>query len=303
MFGRPFRVGSLLGVSITVSWTFIALLGLLALNIAARSGSFLLGLLAGLLWLSLVFASVLVHELGHSVVARRLGVAVPEIELHFFGGAAKLASLPRSPRDEALIALAGPAVSLAIAAVAAVGGWLTADGLGLLSLLTTVNLMLGLFNLLPALPMDGGRVLRAVLTPRFGMLRATRIAVGIARALAVGLGLWALFNGHFFLVAMAVFLWVLGSRELRLAQMLAAQPRVGDYEVLSPDGQVVARYRANEGWTGGPRRIETTPRRTGQSPWGSPPESIRRAQSGTEPRRTVLVRGPDGRLWRLSSES
>ncbi len=250
MFGRPFRVGSLLGFSISLSWTFLLLVAILSLNIAVGSSNFFAGLLLGLGGVALLFGSVLLHELGHSLVARRLGVKVKDIELHFFGGAAKLASLPRSPRDEALIALAGPAVSLTIGMIAALAAVLTSEPLGLLWLLAGANLMLGLFNLLPALPMDGGRILRAVLTPRYGKLRATRIAVGIARVVALGLGIWALVSGHFFAVAVAVFIWILATQELRQTAALDHRREVGDYEVLGADGRVIARYHSDESWHG-----------------------------------------------------
>lgn len=147
----------------------------------------------------LFFASVIGHELGHSLVARRLGVPVRRIILFVFGGVAELSREPRRPRDELLIALAGPAVSLALwlgfGLVRSLGASLGSAGLEALGAwLTTINLSLALFNLIPGFPLDGGRALRALVWWRSGDLPgATRLAANLGRAIAwgfVAVGIW-----------------------------------------------------------------------------------------------------------------
>jgi Zn-dependent protease len=160
-----------------------------------------------------------VHELGHALVARQVGVRVSGIELSFFGGAAKMTDMPRTAKHEALIAVAGPLVSLAI------GG--LGFGLGALlhsSLFTWIgytNFILAAFNLIPALPMDGGRILRALLSRKMDYVRATDVAVGVARVAAVGFVIWALTGGPMMLLALAPYLWIMGSQEKLIARMIA----------------------------------------------------------------------------------
>lgn len=170
----------------------------------------------------MVFASVVLHELGHAIVARQRGIHVSGIELGFFGGMAKMTQVPSSARDELAIAAAGPAVSLAL------GGL----GLGLATLLAPseaaawlawlgwTNLVICGFNMLPALPMDGGRILRALLSRWYSYVEATDLAVKVARGFAVVfalVGIWAAPR----LLLLAPLLWLMGSRERVLARRLA----------------------------------------------------------------------------------
>jgi Zn-dependent protease len=219
MVGRPLNVGKIFGIRLTVNWSLILLVAAVSLFLAFRSGNILLGALVGVLSLGALFASVLAHELGHSLVAQRLGVRIAEIELHFFGGAAKMTSMPRTARHEILIAGAGPLVSFVLAGLFAVLAWALPTS-SLLSSLATINFMLGAFNLLPALPMDGGRILRAFLAQRSGYLRGTEQAITVARVATVGLGVVAIVSGNFFLLGLSVFLWLLGTQELRLARLV-----------------------------------------------------------------------------------
>ncbi|MCA9667933.1 MAG: site-2 protease family protein [Myxococcales bacterium] len=205
---RPIKLGRLFGFPIELRWSFLALLALVLLT----SGG-----LIGLAYVLVAFTSVLAHELGHALVARRLGVGVSGIDLHFFGGAAKLSSMPKSSRDEVLIAAAGPAVSFAIAALAGLG-YLLSGSLAVATL-ALINLVLGAFNLLPALPMDGGRIFRALLSRRLGRIRATEISVTVARVTAVALGLVGVLTVSVFLVGLAVLLWMMASAELRAAPL------------------------------------------------------------------------------------
>jgi Zn-dependent protease len=185
----------------------------------------------------LLFLSVALHELGHSVVAQRRGLTVREILLLPIGGIAALDGKPSRPRDELWIALAGPATNFVIAAVVGVAtlglysvGWFDAasvramapTGSTLLTLLIAGNVSLGLFNLLPIFPMDGGRVLRALLAGRWGMEKGTRWAAGFGQVAAVGLGTFAVLNGAFVLAFIAVMIFFAAGRERLEATALGA---------------------------------------------------------------------------------
>lgn len=224
---RSWRIGRLLGFPIEVSASFLLLLGVVLVW---------MGGLVGLFAVALTFSSVVAHELGHAVVARRLGVPVSSIGLHFFGGAAQLAGTPRRAKDEIAIAAAGPAVSLVLAAVGLGLGHLT--GAWLVSLVGWINLVLAIFNLVPALPMDGGRILRALLTYRLDYVRATDVAVTVARVVAVGFVALGMVGGNLQLVLLAPLLWVMGSRERAMARMLGPRAygrrRHADDDVLVP---------------------------------------------------------------------
>ncbi|RKG56998.1 site-2 protease family protein, partial [Corallococcus exercitus] len=128
-----------------------------------------------------LFVSVLLHEMAHTFYALRHGGEVHGITLMIVGGVSELAQVPKRPRDEALMALVGPLTSLGLAALLGAVTW-GVHGLGLFQVqfalftLAMLNAVLGVFNLLPAFPMDGGRIVRAALTPRLGMVRATKVA-------------------------------------------------------------------------------------------------------------------------------
>lgn len=227
---KTWRLGRVLGFPIEVSASFLLLLGVVLIW---------LGGVWGLIAVGLTFSSVLLHELGHAVVARRLGVPVSAIGLHFFGGAAQMAGSPRTARDEIAIAAAGPAVSLALAGVGLGLGHLLASPL--VGLVGWINLVLAIFNLIPALPMDGGRILRALLTRRLDYVRATDASVTVARVVAVGFAVVGVVTSNLQLVVLAPLLWVMGSRERLIARMMA--PRIGydrggyahrDVEVMGP---------------------------------------------------------------------
>jgi Zn-dependent protease len=166
-----------------------------------------------------LFGSIVLHELGHALMARRYGIRTADITLYVFGGVARLERMPRSAGPELLIALAGPAVNFAI--VLGLTGFLTlATLLGLpswefLDVVFKLNLGLGLFNLLPVFPMDGGRVLRALLSGPLGRLRATEVAAFLGRVLAIVGGIYFLTNQMYQALILAVFVYLAGSMELR----------------------------------------------------------------------------------------
>jgi Zn-dependent protease/CBS domain-containing protein len=204
------RLGKLLGIELRLDYSWFLIFLLLTWSLAGHYLMVNAGWSAGVrLSLALVtallfFASVLAHEYGHSLVARRLGVGVERITLFIFGGMAHLKGEPKRARDEFLIAVAGPLVSLGLALVFEVLlGLARPQGLaGLVAVsfwLRNINLALALFNLIPGFPLDGGRVLRAVLWAATGNLeRATRTASLVGQGVAfvfVAFGLWQLLRG------------------------------------------------------------------------------------------------------------
>jgi Zn-dependent protease len=214
---HSWKLGRLAGIDLYLHPTFLLLL---AFAFAFEGGALAVA------FVSAVFACVVLHEYGHALTARAYGIRTHDITLYPIGGVARLERLPRKPGPELLVTLAGPAVNVAIAAtlaaVLAVGGWMNPGGeltlLGqFLRTLMMVNVALAVFNLLPAFPMDGGRVLRALLTAPLGRLRATEVAVAVGRVLAVALPLTMMALGIFtiFHVILAAFVFLAAGTELR----------------------------------------------------------------------------------------
>lgn len=206
------RLGSLFGFPIRANLSFFLLLFVFFLSMPGYAGLGIILMAAG---------SVLLHELGHALMARRLGLQIAGIELHFFGGAAQMTDLPRRPNDEIAVALAGPAVSLALGGI---GVGLSALSYStfmaeMLSTFGIINLGLAVFNMLPVFPSDGGRVLRAWLARRRGLVAATDLAVKVGRVLAAGMVVYGLATGSFMLVAVAVVLGLMGGAERLAARM------------------------------------------------------------------------------------
>jgi Zn-dependent protease len=211
------RLGHIAGIKLFVHWTFFLLIGwIFTMHMMAGRGPAGAGL--GVLFILALFGCVLLHELGHALAARRYGVPTRDITLLPIGGVARLERMPRNPTHELVIALAGPAVNVVIALVIL---------LGILALygnpitrveelqgnffaqLMAVNIFLIIFNMIPAFPMDGGRVLRALLARRLNYARATILAARVGQVIAVMLaviGLFILKNPMLLLVALFVFL-------------------------------------------------------------------------------------------------
>lgn len=207
---KSWRLGKVLGFPITLNPSFLLLLGIVYVAFGGTMGVFMV---------AVAFGFVLLHELGHAVAAHALGVRTEEIELGFLGGAAKM-ELTRNPRHELIIAAAGPAVSLVLGGIGFGLGVLT--GSHLVMLMGWINVVIAGFNLLPALPMDGGRILRAALVPKLGYVKATDVSVTISRAFAIGFVVLALTGiGSLQLLVLAPFLWLMGNRERALARMTA----------------------------------------------------------------------------------
>ncbi len=233
---KSWRLGSLFGFPIDLNVSFLILLGVVFLAF---------GGMTGVVIVALAFGSVLLHELGHALVARRLGVRVTGIELGFLGGAAKMVDMPRTPRHEIEIAAAGPAVSLVLAGAGL--GLGAALNVPLLATIGWINLVLAGFNLIPALPMDGGRILRAALATRMSFVQATEISVKVARVVAVAFAVWGLATGSVQLVILAPFLWMMGTREVAMARMIEPYRPYGGrepmrrYTVTQVGGRLVIR--------------------------------------------------------------
>jgi len=244
------KIARLGEIEIYLHFTFLLLLVWIGLAYWQLEGT-IDAVISGLGFILALFTCVLLHEFGHALAARRFGIHTRSIVLLPIGGIASIEKTPEDPRQEILIAVAGPAVSFGIAALLWL--WLRASG-GIdstepLSLsegsfvqrLMLVNLLLGAFNLLPAFPMDGGRVFRAALSLRLGPLRATRIAAVVAQAAAVLLALIGM-RYNLFLVFIAIFIWIgaatetsLASARSVLAGVTARKAMETNFEVLAPD--------------------------------------------------------------------
>jgi Zn-dependent protease len=236
MFGSSFKIATVWGIPVKLHISLLFLMLFYAWR-AAPGGR--LAVLAMLLLVAAIFLSIALHELGHSFVALRKGCRVREITLMFIGGAAMMEEMPRRPRDEVQMALAGPLVSIALGLICwRAGAWLgseTSLAGFLLSQVGKVNLFLAGFNLLPSFPMDGGRVFRALLTPKLGRLRATYVAARTGKTLAVFGGLYGLYEGEMFLVVLAFFIFIAADGEYRMVLM---QERGGPWGLFGgrPDG-------------------------------------------------------------------
>lgn len=222
------HLGRFFGIPTRIHASFALLLLWLGISTwqAARSG---FAVLFGLGFALAIFACVLLHEFGHALVARRFGIGTRRITLLPIGGVAELERSPSDPRAEMYIAAAGPAVNLAIASILSLVGLttgaFTSGGVAALVFngLVGANLMLALFNLIPAFPMDGGRVFRAWAQRRYGRVRATQMAARLGRWLAAGFGVWGLIGGHWVLALVAAFVWFAAGREQAAVEFNAAR--------------------------------------------------------------------------------
>ncbi|MCB1675803.1 MAG: site-2 protease family protein [Halioglobus sp.] len=243
------RIARVAGIDIAVHATFALLLGWIALSVW-RSSQSIDAVLQGLVFVLALFGCVVLHELGHALTARRFGVRTRSITLLPIGGVAAMERMPDQPRQEILVALAGPMVNVLIAL--ALGAWIhlhniappeiDADTVLLFSSpadfvysLLSINVMLAVFNLLPVFPMDGGRVLRAALATRMEHHLATLRAARIGRSMAVVLFFLGLFYSPVMML-IAVFIWFAAGAESGAEQLRHALRRV------SPRQAMVSRF-------------------------------------------------------------
>ncbi len=242
------RIGRIAGIDVHLHFTFLILLGWVALShyLLRRNWQDALG---GLGFTLSLFTIVVLHELGHALTARRFGIRTRDITLLPIGGVARLERIPENPSQELLVALAGPAVNVVLAgllfAVLIVGSELPAAkevtlvGGHFLAKLMWINVSLAVFNLVPAFPMDGGRVLRAVLAMRMDYVRATNIAASIGQGLAWVFGFIGLFTNPF-LMFIALFVWMGAAQEAGQAQMKSALAGLPVSRVMMTDFRALA---------------------------------------------------------------
>jgi Zn-dependent protease len=274
---RAFHVARLMDVDVHIHPTFLLIIvwAVARWGFGPAGGAGALAL--GLLFVLLVMASVIIHEFGHVVMARQFGVQVLDVTLWPFGGVARIEQIPARPRAEFMISLAGPAMNLAIfvalvpvlSLIGLVGGResLLAGAdlfdritlIGMVTYLAITNLLIMAFNLIPAFPMDGGRVLRAALTPGFGRDRATSVAVGFGTLLALLAMGWGLWDRSIVLIAVGAFVAIAAQAEARAAHAEAGMRRlrVGQFSLwdmggISPDQPLTLAMR------GGPRDLVVT---------------------------------------------
>jgi len=232
------EIGKLAGISVRIHWSFLILPALVAWSAWSAAG--VTAAFSAVIFVLAVFGCVVLHELGHALAARRFGIGTRDITLLPIGGVAQLERMPQQPVQELLIALAGPAVNVVIAAAILAGFWLQLGSLtpllgggilsgSLLVRLFWTNVGLVIFNLLPAFPMDGGRVVRSLLALGMPYARATEIAAGIGQAMAVLLGIVGLY-GSPMLIFVALFVFFAARSEAMMArvQQTTGGVHVGD---------------------------------------------------------------------------
>jgi len=226
--GRSLKLFTVRGIDIRLHFTFPLILLWAGLQFGLAGGGWESALF-GVVIISLLFVLVTLHELGHSFAALHFGVPVNQIVLSPIGGVAQLREIPEKPVQELIIAVAGPAVNVVIALLMAlfipVWGLGVRDFVAALSLsmgltLTAVfayvfvyNIILAVFNLIPAFPLDGGRIFRALLAMKLDYVQATTVAAAVGRGVAILLGIYALFTGGIFLVLIAVFVYMAAGQE------------------------------------------------------------------------------------------
>jgi Zn-dependent protease/predicted transcriptional regulator len=251
--GWSIRLGQIFGIDIKVHFTFLLIVLWGAFNYGGSAGPWY-----GVIVTLALFTLVLLHELGHSVAAIGFGIPVKDITLLPIGGVARLERMPEKPLQELVVALAGPMVNVVLALLllpvvvlmiaqatsfsfslmnepGLLGSLINEPGLlGLLTFLLLANVTLVLFNMVPAFPLDGGRVFRALLGFFTDYHQSTQIAVTVGRILAFGMGLIAIYRGWFGLAIIALFIFVVGAQE---GMAVAVRSRLRNVEV----GQVLNR--------------------------------------------------------------
>lgn len=271
------RVARWMGVDVHIHPTFVLVLVWAFLQWGVGQHGGLWSLLLGLLFVLLIVVSVMVHEFGHVVMARQFGVRVLDVTLWPFGGVSRIEQISAQPRNEFLISLAGPAMNFAIFVAllppllliwliggrdSVLSGAEVFDRIsvgGLITYVALTNLLIMLFNMIPAFPMDGGRVLRAMLTRPFQRERATAIAVALGTGLAILAVGWGIWERSFILIGVGVFVAVAARAESRTAHVESAMRRlrVGQFSLWDMGG-----VRADQPLTfalrGGPRDLVVT---------------------------------------------
>jgi Zn-dependent protease/CBS domain-containing protein len=243
------KIAHIAGIDVYMHATFLLLIGWVAFAYWTEQQS-LAAVLSGVFFILLLFVFVVMHEYGHALTARKYGIRTRDITLYPIGGVARLERMPEKPIEELWVALAGPAVNVVAAIV--LFGYLVVSGTfqpltslsistgSLIERLMVVNLWLVLFNLIPAFPMDGGRVLRALLGLRLEYVQATQVAANVGQAFAFLFGFIGLFTDPF-LVFIALFVWMGAAQEASMVQMKyslgnipVTRAMMTDFQTLEP---------------------------------------------------------------------
>ena len=246
------KIGSVLGIPIRLHITFLLILPIFAYIFAINpypygfqgveptSTKYILSTLTAIL----LFASILLHELAHSYLAKRYGVNIESITLFLFGGVSSMEEIPRDPGQEAKMAFAGPFTSLVIGSVCllvysniiAPNPALSGNPVYLtIWILGAMNLVLGIFNLLPAFPMDGGRVLRAFYARRMSYVKATQSAAAVGKFFAILMAIFGIFIGNLWFPLIALFIYVGASEEERSTQASISLENILVKDIMTKD--------------------------------------------------------------------
>ena len=234
---KSWKITEIAGIGVYIHWSFL-ILPLLIGGSALSSGAGIAAAIQSVLFVLAIFGCVLLHELGHALTARQFGIGTRSITLLPIGGVASLDRMPRKPLHEFAVAVAGPAVNVAIAAIlllvlvalGAVGSLLSAAAINnsFLVQLLWANIGLVLFNMLPAFPMDGGRVFRSLLASFIPHAQATQIAAVVGQVMAGLFAVVGIWSQHWMLVPLAMFIYFAGRAE---AQMVRAQAATEGWRV------------------------------------------------------------------------
>jgi Zn-dependent protease/predicted transcriptional regulator len=247
-----FKIGKLFGIPIRVHLTFLLLLLFIGIVGSKQGGSS--GALFGIIAIIFIFVCVILHEVGHSLVAVHYGIKVNDIILLPIGGVSRMEEIPEDPKQEITISIVGPLVSFGLALLffvlaVAIHQSINFKQINLfnrnvVASLFWINLVLGLFNLIPAFPMDGGRVLRGILATRMESLKATKIAVGVGQGFAILLFFFGIFfNWWMALIAIFIYLGAEGEeRMVAVKSSLGKSPvklaMLTEVHTVSPDETV-----------------------------------------------------------------
>lgn len=244
-----FSLGHVLGSDLRVHATFFLLLAWVGTAAWLSEGPS--AAIANIAFVLALFACVVAHEFGHALMARRYGIRTPDITLLPIGGMARLEKIPEKPREEIAVALAGPAVNVVIWFVLVAAFGVQGSPMALISLeepsqsflerLAAVNLFLVVFNMIPAFPMDGGRVFRAVLSGALGRVRATQLSARAGQIIAFLFGYLGLTSGNPILILIAIFVFMAAMAESSdvelhdiLKRVMARDAMITSFEALAP---------------------------------------------------------------------
>ncbi len=242
--GGALNLGTFAGIPVKVHWTF-GLLLLFVVYTAFSNGLKTSQSIGFILYILILFLCVVLHEFGHALTARKYGVTTRDIVLSPIGGLARLESMPEKPFHEFHISIAGPLVNLAIGAVLGIGLLLFTGNLWpdwddfmfdqpveFMRYIWFMNMALFVFNLIPAFPMDGGRILRSLLSVRLGRVRATRIASTIGRAFAIGFVIFGVFNQQLVLSLIGLFIFMMAGAENNQTRVAALLGNVTAADIM-----------------------------------------------------------------------